>query len=598
MQGMNEFRVESKPSRRKFLFGAAGLAGFGLQNPTAFASPRGRRPTVAVLGGGVAGLTAAHELAERGFSVTVYERRALGGKARSIPVPGTGRGGRRDLPGEHGFRFFGGFYHNLPDTLRRTPFPGNANGVFDNLVNTTELLFSRNSGRADLRLPLPTAGPPPGSPLDQLAPDKLLTQLRALIESSLHLPPHEALVFARRLLVYFTSCDDRRFGRWEFTTWPDFVRSQGKSEDYRRLITNGPTRVLSATRTADASAHTVGVVLEASFFTYFGRGSDGAPDRILNLPTNEAWIDPWERHLRNLGVEFRIGWTIDDLGMDNGRVSGVDVRDPSGRRQRVSADFYVCALPIEHARKVWNDRVLAADPQLRAASGLRTDWMVGLQFYLRRPAPIAHGHVCYVDSPWAMTSISQGQFWPGRNFSADYGDGTVGECLSTIISDWDTPGIVFGKPAKELTAEQVAQDAWAQLKQHLNDAGQPQLADDSLVSWFLDPGITGLGGPNPGNADELVVHPVGSWHNRPTAHTAIPNLFLAGDYVAVDINAASMEGANAAARMAVNALLAAAGSDAPRAQVHGLYRAPELELVKAEDQRRYRLGQPNVFDVD
>ena len=45
---------------------------------------------VAVLGGGVGGLSAAHELAERGFDVTVYERRdEFGGKARSMDVPGT-----------------------------------------------------------------------------------------------------------------------------------------------------------------------------------------------------------------------------------------------------------------------------------------------------------------------------------------------------------------------------------------------------------------------------------------------------------------------------------------------------------------------------
>ena len=40
----------------------------------------------------MAGLAAAHELIERGFEVTVYERKALGGKARSIPVPGTAAG--------------------------------------------------------------------------------------------------------------------------------------------------------------------------------------------------------------------------------------------------------------------------------------------------------------------------------------------------------------------------------------------------------------------------------------------------------------------------------------------------------------------------
>ena len=74
----------------------------------------------------MAGLAAAHELVERGFDVTVYERNALGGKARSIPVPDTAAGGRKALPGEHGFRFFPGFYHHVPDTMRRIPFAGNA----------------------------------------------------------------------------------------------------------------------------------------------------------------------------------------------------------------------------------------------------------------------------------------------------------------------------------------------------------------------------------------------------------------------------------------------------------------------------------------
>src|ERR671925_1529660 len=86
--------------------------------------------SVAVLGGGVGGLSAAHELAERGFDVTVYEARdAFGGKARSMPVPGSGTGGRADLPGEHGFRFFPGFYKNVTDTMARIPFPGNSDGV-------------------------------------------------------------------------------------------------------------------------------------------------------------------------------------------------------------------------------------------------------------------------------------------------------------------------------------------------------------------------------------------------------------------------------------------------------------------------------------
>src|SRR5687768_5648195 len=144
-------------SRREVLKAGAAAATAAATPAWASARPRPgarvRRPgagrRVAVLGGGMAGLAAAHELAERGFRVDVYERKALGGKARSIPVAGTAAGGRKPLPGEHGFRFFPGFYHHVPDSMRRTPFPGNQNGVWDNLVEATAGLSLRTRGRPE-----------------------------------------------------------------------------------------------------------------------------------------------------------------------------------------------------------------------------------------------------------------------------------------------------------------------------------------------------------------------------------------------------------------------------------------------------------------
>src|ERR671919_1272783 len=101
---------------------------------------------VIVLGGGVAGMSAAQELAERGFEVVVFETRdAPGGKARSFPFPGSATGGREPLPGEHGFRFFPGFYRHLPDAMRRVPYE--ARTVFDNLVTATEVQIARSNGR-------------------------------------------------------------------------------------------------------------------------------------------------------------------------------------------------------------------------------------------------------------------------------------------------------------------------------------------------------------------------------------------------------------------------------------------------------------------
>ncbi|MEU7556497.1 FAD-dependent oxidoreductase [Streptomyces sp. NPDC044571] len=594
-------------SRRTFLAGAAATAGaLGASNalpspahaedrpgaPAAPAAPpNGRR--VAVLGGGVAGLTAAHELAERGFAVTVYERRALGGKARSIDVPGSARGGRRPLPAEHGFRFIPGIYHNLPDTMRRIPFPGNAHGVWDNLVAPPEMMFARAAGREDLRAPIPW----PGQSTAVLTPDEIRRALTGILQSLVRLPLHETAYFVDRVLVFLTSCDERRNEVWEHTPWWDFVRAARMSNEYQRILAVGITRNIVATKAEEASTRTVGALGEAFVFNALGRGADGPPDRILNLPTNEAWIDPWEAHLRTLGVEFRIGWTVQEVQYGAGRVSGVAVLDPAGARQTVTADHYVSALPVEHARRTWSAALRAADPMLGRCDRLETDWMTGIQFYLTERAPLVHGHLNCIDSPWSLTAIQQAEHWPARDFPADYGDGVAVDCLSVDISDWDKPGILYGKTAKQCTREEVAREVWAQLKASLNDTGKTLLKDSALHSWFLDPGVDGLGTPDPTNQDQLLIHPTGTFHNRPSAGTRIPNFFLSGDYVAVDIDLATMEGANASARAAVNSLLDREGSTAPRCLVAPMYRAPELESFRRHDQWRYRLGLRNVLDV-
>src|SRR4051794_18363821 len=303
----------SRVSRRTLLqhAAAAGTAAAvaGATPALAKKTPRGpsRRRSVVVLGGGMAGLTAAHELAERGFDVTVYERTALGGKARSIPVAGTAKGGRRDLPGEHGFRFFPGFYHHIPDTMRRIPFAGNANGVWDNLIAADGAKWLRAGDRPD------------GGPFG-LGPDSqqalTVDGLRRILLDELggrDVPPDELAYFVERLLVFVTSSNERRFGQWEHVSWWDFIKAEGKSEQYKKEIAAGLTRNVVAAKETVASTRTIGHMGEAFVWNIMGRGNDGAPDRVLNLPTNEAWIEPWIVHLRSLGVRFAIGRTVETL---------------------------------------------------------------------------------------------------------------------------------------------------------------------------------------------------------------------------------------------------------------------------------------------
>src|SRR4051794_19755827 len=570
---------------------AAGAAATLLPSAGALAAkPRKRAQTVAVLGGGMAGLAAAHELAERGFAVTVYERSALGGKARSIPVAGTGAGGRRDLPGEHGFRFFPGFYHHVPDSMRRIPFAGNEHGVWDNLVAANGAKWLRSGDRPD--------GGPFGIGPD---PQQALTVdgLRRILTDALwqrDVPPQELAYFVERLLVFVTSCDERKFGQWEHVSWWDFVKAEDKSPQYKKEIAAGLTRNVVAAKEKVASTRTIGHMGEAFVWNIMGRGNDGAPDRVLDLPTNEAWIQPWIVHLKSLGVRFAVGRTVESLDVEGGRIAAARMRDHRGRRHRIEADWFVLAMPVERARRVLGAKVRALDPALNGLDALFVDWMSGIQFYLRRKVDITHGHLTFLDSPWAVTALTQGQFWGRRDFARDYGDGTAVDCLSVDISDWDTPGILFGKPAKKCTRPEIAKEVWAQIMQH-HTAGD-QLTGDILHSWFLDPGIAWVRSRSENRNDTpLLVNTVGTWEKRPQAHTKVPNLFLAGDYVQTDIDLATMEGANESGRAAVAALLHAAGSNAEPPRMYKLYEAPELAEVKAVDAQRYRDGQPNALDV-
>ena len=80
---------------------------------------------VIIIGGGVAGMSAAHELTERGYDVEIYERNEIyvGGKARSVDYKGSiAPFYKTPLPGEHGFRFFPGFYKHITDTMKRIPY--------------------------------------------------------------------------------------------------------------------------------------------------------------------------------------------------------------------------------------------------------------------------------------------------------------------------------------------------------------------------------------------------------------------------------------------------------------------------------------------
>ena len=257
------------------------------------------------------------------------------------------------------------------------------------------------------------------------------------------------------------------------------------------------------------------------------------------------------------------------------------------------ADYYIAALPVEIMSGLVTDEMKALAPSLANLGSLRTAWMNGIQFFLKQDVPLDHGHTLYADSPWALTSVSQRQFWQQANL-ANYGDGQVGGILSADISDWETPGILYGKPAMQCTAQEIKDEAWAQIKAHLNVGGAEPIRDENLISWFLDPDIQF---PNPSaatNLEPLLINTANSLQYRPNADTEIPNLLLASDYVRTYTDLACMEAANEAARRAVNTILTKTGSTAIPASVWPMQEPDCFKPQIEYDRLRFNMGLPHT----
>ncbi|HEV2446862.1 MAG TPA: FAD-dependent oxidoreductase, partial [Candidatus Sulfopaludibacter sp.] len=285
--------------------------------------------TVAILGGGVAGLSAAHELAERGFRVHVLERRAvLGGKARSIPVPDSALPGGQPLPGEHGFRFFPGFYKHVTDTMRRIPYGARGN-VFDNLTVATRILLAR-AGQTEITWVA-------------RSPENLEDLRVFLVElfTPFGVPAEELAYFITRLLMVATSCRERRLAEFENIAWWEFIAAPRMSKAYQAYLGQGLTRSLVAMRAEEGSTRTVGAILWQLLYGLIC--PDRVFDRLLCGPTSDVWIDPWTQYLQQLGVEFSPRTPVAGIATDGARVTGIGVDGGPP----VEADFYIAALPVE-----------------------------------------------------------------------------------------------------------------------------------------------------------------------------------------------------------------------------------------------------------
>jgi uncharacterized protein with NAD-binding domain and iron-sulfur cluster len=530
---------------------------------------------------------------------------AFGGKARSIPKPDSGIQQRQDLPGEHGFRFFPGFYRHIIDTMQRIPFHQDGN-VAENLVAATQSMLARFDNPPLIGIV--------GFP-------RTWEQLKTFIHQILQgdgVSFAENMHFMRCLLVMATSCMKRVDKEYDWIPYWTFIDAEHHTNQYKELLGEGLTRSLVAMKAETTSTRTIATVFCQMIYPMLNPFRHA--DRLLCAPTDIVWIFPWVSYLMTLGVQYQpetLACAFDAYP-DALRLQSVTLLrshgypDPFTLAHGRDFDYAISAIPVDGMAKIFSTQAgkefLRRAPGLEGINKLETSWMNGVQFYLKQDIPLVHGHILYVSTPWALTAISQKQFWQQFELTTS-GDGTTRGVLSVDISEWTKPGIEIKKKACDCTKEEIATEVWAQLKRSHNVNGKKVLPeevpeyfmDDCILPDNVDPFANSdqASSKNPYgkhyNLEPLFINTVGSHRFRPKADFGFDNFFLASDYVRTYTDLATMEGANEAARRAVNALLDRDGSSAPRAGVWPLHQPWYVQPWQALDAWLFRRGLPNLF---
>ncbi|QRP42671.1 NAD(P)/FAD-dependent oxidoreductase [Amycolatopsis sp. FDAARGOS 1241] len=457
----------------------------------------GRRPRVAVVGAGIAGLTAATGLAERGVEVTLYEREDhLGGRAGGWPArlpDGTA------VTMSRGFHAFFRQYYNLRALLTRT------DPRLERLTPLEDYPLLDACGRTD------TFGGLPAS------------------------PPWNALAFALRSPTFrlrnLLALDGRAALPLATVDVPGI---------YERLDHVGAAAFLERINFPHAARHLAFEVFSRSFFAdprelsaaelavmfhlYFLGSNEGLLFDVPTEPFPQALWSPLAEYLTARGVRINLLTDVENVAKSRGTF-----RVTAGVEEDFDAVVLACEvgglqLLVEASPGLGTDAWRARIAGLRRAPGflVRRLWL-DRALAATRPPFLGTGGTPPVDNISVLDRYeSEARFWARKT------GGSVVEVHAYAATTTDVDAL--SRQMDEQLREIYPETATAR-------------AVGEITLWREDCPLFGIG----------------SFANRPTVTTTTPGLVLAGDGIRIDLPVALMERAAATGWAAANSLLTSWG---------------------------------------
>jgi hypothetical protein len=487
-------------------------------------------PKVTIVGAGIAGMSAALRLAERGYEVSIFERNSfVGGKFRAVEWK------QSKAFHEHSYHMFLNWYHNFFEIA-------DAIGVRDEFLALERVKFLRE-GDFPRMTELVNFG-------------ALSTVPQNLLSGVLSIPD---------MFLYMYSVIDLLGTPMKQNRYQDLisVNAFASTRPYATEASVGMYDEYLAKTFAIASYLTSAKTFQT--FLEYGAYSPTPLYWALIGDSFNKFLHPLQLRLEQLGVKFNFNHQATELALDvEGNVSSVTFeklhdfspslseitwnefrikfRKDESEKETVNLDgSLILAVPHEALSDLLSPAILNRSPHLGEVEKLLSVPMASVHLHLndkfsRRlrtmrkklpPEPVV-----LLNSNYKLSFVANSSLWPDPK----------GTYLNIVASDSRPLGhllapIEFTSDGRNQAPAQLSIETPVTALDHILHEFRRfvPFEDDEIDLERLEIDR------NAGR--ELFINDVGSWQWRPQAKTRIKNLFLAGDYVKHTIDVVCLEGA-------------------------------------------------------
>ena len=490
---------------------------------------------VTIVGGGMAGLTAALRLQQRGFEVTLYEQdNFLGGKwGAHADEDGHSHGSKKQKKDPEKKVYHEHCYHMLLNWFNNFWRIVDELGLRDRFEPSSTLKYLRTG-----EFPHTTEFRDVGSPA---------TALQNLFSGVLPVP--DSFIYSYSLIDLVS----QQFRRGHFLdqySVNGFMHSRPYSTDAAAIHHQRTLAKAFASPSYLTSASTY-----KSFIKYGLRHPEPMMwilkgncqehfhehlERRLTKPPKDSGLHPVEIHrlhqLRRIHVYEKRAVRLTFGHMEHSPTLDTFAQ-PTGETIVDVDGYLIVTIPPHALANLVDEALFTAAPELGNLRKLTSEPMASIDLYFNKKLPdIPKGHVVLWKSKYDLTFIDNSQYWPDEPHTV----------LNIVASDFDVLDfddvhVYDEKKAEEITEKLAYHYILQELKRFLpfNEATD--------VDWEKTHVQTNIG-------ETLFVNQVGSWEFRPTTETSIGNLFLAGDYCRSVIDVVTIEAATVTGLMAAEAI--------------------------------------------